>query len=489
MTATVPETPTTGSVTGAEPFTTLDDDVDPDEFLTQLHRAKDSAYARELLGIADLIHHRLTTPHPDLDALAAQKMATGRLYTPLRGAVELTAQEYARTRNTDPRTATQQVWVAWTCATTYRPTWHAAAEGRITVAQAHTICNQASRLTYRTVTVEDSDDGDTHLVPGEPLLEGQALDDAVTEFQTQAIAWAEHDDVHGSTLRGRCLRHIDRMTPGWIATKKTTRTPGREAFFTHCDDGETTHVSLDVPQALARQLQCYATAAADRTVEAAITAGLHDPRNHATRLNDVLVDLLRHGLTQNVPAVSDHVQVPADEEHPVPDPRTHKPATGVQVMLRVDATTLFGTDTEDTADVAWVDGLGPVSPDTARELATSTGATWRKILIDPLTRATLDVGANTYAPSDRLRRFITARDQFCQAPGCHVPAADCEIDHVVPWPEGKTEVDNLQALCKTDHRYKTQFGWEDARQRRKRLARQKAARIAAQNPADDPPPF
>jgi hypothetical protein len=55
----------------------------------------------------------------------------------------------------------------------------------------------------------------------------------------------------------------------------------------------------------------------------------------------------------------------------------------------------------------------------------------------------------------------------------------------VPWPEGQTVVDNLQALCKTDHRYKTQFGWEDAQQRRRRLT----ARTPAPDPDDDPPPF
>ncbi len=43
---------------------------------------------------------------------------------------------------------------------------------------------------------------------------------------------------------------------------------------------------------------------------------------------------------------------------------------------------------------------------------------------------------------------------------------------------------NLQALCRTHHRFKTQFGWEHVDDRARRVAALRAAREA-----DDPPPF
>ncbi|WP_300343145.1 HNH endonuclease signature motif containing protein, partial [Nesterenkonia sp.] len=58
-------------------------------------------------------------------------------------------------------------------------------------------------------------------------------------------------------------------------------------------------------------------------------------------------------------------------------------------------------------------------------------------------------------PPPRLRAALQLRDGTCQAPGCLVPAANCDIDHITPWPQGKTHADNLQALCRRHHRLKT----------------------------------
>lgn len=54
-----------------------------------------------------------------------------------------------------------------------------------------------------------------------------------------------------------------------------------------------------------------------------------------------------------------------------------------------------------------------------------------------------------------LRRAIIARDRFCtHASGCDVPAAQCDIDHIVPWSRGgPTTQTNGRALCPTHNRH------------------------------------
>lgn len=66
-----------------------------------------------------------------------------------------------------------------------------------------------------------------------------------------------------------------------------------------------------------------------------------------------------------------------------------------------------------------------------------------------------------------LREAIRFRDGTCQAPGCHVPAENCDIDHQRPWRDsgrdgpgrdgagGQTEGQNLWTLCRRHHLLKT----------------------------------
>jgi hypothetical protein len=53
--------------------------------------------------------------------------------------------------------------------------------------------------------------------------------------------------------------------------------------------------------------------------------------------------------------------------------------------------------------------------------------------------------------TDHQRRMLTARDQICRFPGCTAPAAICIAHHVIPWPEGPTELHNLVMLCPIHH--------------------------------------
>jgi hypothetical protein len=65
----------------------------------------------------------------------------------------------------------------------------------------------------------------------------------------------------------------------------------------------------------------------------------------------------------------------------------------------------------------------------------------------------------TYRPHAWLERHVRRRDGTCRFPGCHVPAARCDVDHVVRHPDGPTDRRNLICLCRTHHRFKHHGGW------------------------------
>ncbi|QDB80122.1 DUF222 domain-containing protein [Georgenia wutianyii] len=106
------------------------------------------------------------------------------------------------------------------------------------------------------------------------------------------------------------------------------------------------------------------------------------------------------------------------------------------------------------AEVAELDGYGPITPDVARALALS-GGTWQRLVTDPLSGRLLDVGRTRYRPPAAIAELVRARDRTCVVPGCSTPAAGCDLDHVVPYPQGPTSALNLAALCPADHTLKT----------------------------------
>lgn len=105
-------------------------------------------------------------------------------------------------------------------------------------------------------------------------------------------------------------------------------------------------------------------------------------------------------------------------------------------------------------------GYGPVSAGVARsaaDLATSEGGSWDVVKVD-LGGNVLSV--DRYRPSAEMRRFISARDLHCRAPGCRRQAARCDIDHTVAAKDGgATSTDNLAVLCRGHHVVKHHTRW------------------------------
>jgi hypothetical protein len=87
----------------------------------------------------------------------------------------------------------------------------------------------------------------------------------------------------------------------------------------------------------------------------------------------------------------------------------------------------------------------------------------RFVPCDPLTGARLDPGddlaTDAYRPGTQLTALVRARDGRCRFPGCCVAARFCDLDHVRPWPLGRTVAGNLLTLCRRHHRIKQRPGW------------------------------
>jgi hypothetical protein len=139
------------------------------------------------------------------------------------------------------------------------------------------------------------------------------------------------------------------------------------------------------------------------------------------------------------------------------EPAAAKPA--VEVAITMDLTTWLGLN-ENPGELS---GFGAISAETARALAQD--ASFRRLLTDPLTAQTLDLGITRYRPSEPLRRFVAARDKTCQFPNCSRRAIKCDIDHCKarnhrdPASGGRTDAVNLHSLCRMHHNLKTKKLW------------------------------
>ncbi|GAA1743806.1 hypothetical protein GCM10009832_29000 [Dietzia kunjamensis subsp. schimae] len=108
---------------------------------------------------------------------------------------------------------------------------------------------------------------------------------------------------------------------------------------------------------------------------------------------------------------------------------------------------------------------GPATIDALIELLTrSTGAT---ITVPDTAPGAADTPhhAHRYRISAELAHRIRLRDGTCRHPGCSVPADACDIDHIRPFNHtdpttgGLTLENNLAAMCRNHHRFKTFHSW------------------------------
>ena len=127
-----------------------------------------------------------------------------------------------------------------------------------------------------------------------------------------------------------------------------------------------------------------------------------------------------------------------------------------EVQVVVDLATLLGL-ADNPGELV---GVGPIPGEVARALAVDQGASWRRLVVEPVTGALLDYGTTVYRPPTALREFLLARDRRCRFPGCRRRADACDVDHTVPHPHGPTAACNCACLCRRHHRMKTHGGWQ-----------------------------
>lgn len=198
---------------------------------------------------------------------------------------------------------------------------------------------------------------------------------------------------------------------------------------------------------------------------------------------DVFADLL---LTGEIPLGSEgstplgrgisahvHVIVPG---HQLPEPLfTNEPSPGTTHTTTARATatpaptptqTSPGQDSRPApaatrvGGVAELVGYGPISGAAATEAAERAAADGDAWDIVKVTMGGTVISVKRYRPTPTMRRFITARDLHCRAPGCRRAAARCDIDHTVAAAHGgPTSTDNLAVLCRGHHVLKHNTGW------------------------------
>ena len=117
------------------------------------------------------------------------------------------------------------------------------------------------------------------------------------------------------------------------------------------------------------------------------------------------------------------------------------------------------SDLDADRGVGFIDGIDvPVSLRVVKQY-TCNGGTQRVVFDDD--GRIIELGSPMRCFTPQQRRAIGLRDGECSVPGCHIPAAWCEIHHVDPAEnDGPTHTDNGLLLCWHHHRTLDTSGWE-----------------------------
>ena len=128
-----------------------------------------------------------------------------------------------------------------------------------------------------------------------------------------------------------------------------------------------------------------------------------------------------------------------------------EPAVKATIALTIPATSLAGLSDEPGIST---DGQWALPASVVRELATHPGTLFHRVITDPAGHVLDVTKLGRFAPAD-LELGIEVRDGVCQFPTCIRPAAQCDKDHRIPWPNGPTNGHNMWSLCRRHHRMKT----------------------------------
>ena len=75
-------------------------------------------------------------------------------------------------------------------------------------------------------------------------------------------------------------------------------------------------------------------------------------------------------------------------------------------------------------------------------------------------KAVLNLGKTARFATTEQYLALLARDRGCAFPGCRVPGKYTIVHHVVPFPNGPTDIDNLVLLCDRHHHLVHEGHWQ-----------------------------
>ncbi len=261
---------------------------------------------------------------------------------------------------------------------------------------------------------------------------GQKVCDAVLAYATAKAAATAAPVGQGLFCRKKRREFIKHIS---TRARRARAVRQRHAWVTLGDDGAG---SFGVSGADARCLGAFRRV--DAIARAARAGG--DPRTLAQLRSDVALDLLLFG--------QPHADAPTAVDHPGDG---GWPAATVSVVVSLGS--LLGLNEEPGT----VEGVA-VDADTVRDVAFAAGSTWQRLVADPITGYAMAQVSKSYAPPPRMARAVRDRDGTCRAPGCAVPAARCQLDHVVEVRDGgTTRGDTIADGCERHHAKKTRRHW------------------------------
>jgi hypothetical protein len=124
----------------------------------------------------------------------------------------------------------------------------------------------------------------------------------------------------------------------------------------------------------------------------------------------------------------------------------------------VDIETLGGATPDDlTRARRDLDGLGPVAREVIERLLCDSAL--RRLLTDAR-NAVLNLGRTRYRPTRAQRRALRRTSDGCVFPGCDQPFHHCDVHHLLRYPDGPTDLDNLVPLCRHHHVLTHEGGWK-----------------------------
>ncbi len=333
--------------------------------------------------------------------------------------------------------------------------WARVQAGEVTVWRARRVAAQTIRL-----TAEAADHVDRQVAAFAHSITGPGIErlvaDAVARFMPQTAEEA------GARAADRRCFEIDHQQ---VSFEGTSRVYGELDLADALDLDAAVAAGAEQLKALGslESLDVRRSLAAGELARRQLTLGFeYDPDP------DAGLGLGAAGLTVDADAATGSAEsIETGKSRPT-DPaglghRVH-PVREVVIYAHLSAETITHPDSPNTPAASGT-GFARVENTGTKLLTPAQIATWcgtdtAKITVRPVIDLNATLSSTSYEIPDRIREQIILRDRTCRFPHCGRTARRADIDHIDPWHAGgATSTENLAALCRRHHRYKTHHGW------------------------------